>query len=232
MGIGLGRTEIRTARRTLLGVSLTANLGLLGLFKYFDFFAAELAELLALVGIGASPLTLGLVLPVGISFYTFQTLSYTIDVYRRKLEPTRDLVAFFAYVSFFPQLVAGPIERAAHLLPQFGRRRAFDEAAAVDGMRQILWGLFKKVAVADTCGVIVDSIFDGYAGYSSTTLWLGGFFFAIQIYGDFLGLLGRGHRHGPPVRLRPDAQLRLPVLLARHRGVLAALAHLPVHMVP
>jgi D-alanyl-lipoteichoic acid acyltransferase DltB (MBOAT superfamily) len=131
--------------------------------------------------------TLHIILPVGISFYTFQALSYSIDVYRKKIEPTKDIVAFFAFVGFFPQLVAGPIERATNLLPQFYVKRTFDYAKAVDGMRQILWGLFKKVVIADSCAIYVNQIFDTYQYQSGSTLLLGAIFFAIQIYGDFSG---------------------------------------------
>ena len=131
--------------------------------------------------------TLNIVLPVGISFYTFQTLSYGIDVYRRKLEPTKDIIAFFAFVSFFPQLVAGPIERATNLLPQFYTPRTFDYAKAVDGMRQILWGLFKKIVIADNCATYANKIFNNYGDYSGSTLLLGAIFFAFQIYCDFSG---------------------------------------------
>jgi len=126
-------------------------------------------------------------LPVGISFYTFQKLSYTIDVYKRKLEPTNDFIAFSAFVSFFPQLVAGPIERATHLLPQFYKKRKFDYASAVDGMRQILWGLFKKIVIADNSAQIANEIFNNSGDYSGSTLVLGAVFFSIQIYGGFSG---------------------------------------------
>lgn len=176
-----------SARRSLLAASLTVNLGLLGSFKYFNFFAENTARVFGQLGLEASWTTLHIVLPVGISFYTFQTLSYTIDVYRGRIEPTRDAIAFLAYVSFFPQLVAGPIERATSLLPQFLQTRKLDDEQAIDGMRQMLWGFFKKVVVADRCGVLADEIFGGYADASSATLALGAFFFAMQIYGDFSG---------------------------------------------
>lgn len=187
VGRGLGGEPRPSRRRALLGLSLAANLGLLGFFKYFNFFADSFADVLSLIGYEASWVTLRIVLPVGISFYTFQTLSYTIDVYRGKLAPTRDLVAFLTYVSFFPQLVAGPIERATALLPQVLSPRRFDEGQAIDGLRQVLWGLFKKVVVADNCGLVADDIFADYVSYSSASLLLGGFFFAMQIYGDFSG---------------------------------------------
>ena len=167
-----------------LWLSVCVNLAILGLFKYYDFFAAELA---AMFGLQGERLLLKLVLPVGISFYTFQALSYTIDVYKKKIEPTRDVVAYFAYVSFFPQLVAGPIERATNLLPQFLNQRHFGYAQAVDGMRQMLWGFFMKMAVADRCGWYVDKVWADYASCSSGQLVLAAVLFAVQIYGDFAG---------------------------------------------
>lgn len=180
-GVMMGR---RRREKLWLWISVVVNLAILGLFKYYDFFAAELATLL---GVASDKVLLHLVLPVGISFYTFQALSYSIDVYRRKIEPTHDLVAYFAYVSFFPQLVAGPIERATNLLPQFLKERRFDYSLAVDGMRQILWGFFMKMAVADRCGWYVDKVWDDYASCSSGQLVLAAVLFAIQIYGDFAG---------------------------------------------
>ena len=177
--IGAGRW-----RKTALWGNIAINLAILGLFKYYDFFAAELATLL---GCSGDSVMLHLILPVGISFYTFQALSYSIDVYRDKMEPTRDVVAFFAYVSFFPQLVAGPIERATNLLPQFHRQRQFDYATAVDGVRQMLWGFFKKVVVADNCAVFVDKIWGDFAGQSSINLAVAAALFSIQIYCDFSG---------------------------------------------
>ena len=171
-------------RKTALWGNIIVNLGILGLFKYYDFFAAELANLL---GCSGDSVMLHLILPVGISFYTFQALSYSIDVYRGKMEPTRDVVAFFAYVSFFPQLVAGPIERATNLLPQFQRQRQFDYGMAVDGVRQMLWGFFKKVVVADNCAVFVDDVWANISGQSSLNLAIAAILFSIQIYCDFSG---------------------------------------------
>ncbi len=171
-------------RKTALWSNIIVNLAILGLFKYYDFFATEFAGLL---GLHADNVTLNLVLPVGISFYTFQALSYSIDVYKKKIEPTRDIVAFFAYVSFFPQLVAGPIERATNLLPQFAKERRFDYGQAVDGIRQMLWGFFKKVVVADNCAVYVDNIWGNLAGQSSPSLITAAVLFSIQIYCDFSG---------------------------------------------
>jgi D-alanyl-lipoteichoic acid acyltransferase DltB (MBOAT superfamily) len=170
--------------KTALWGNIILNLAILGLFKYYDFFAVELANLL---GCSGDSVMLNLILPVGISFYTFQALSYSIDVYRGKLEPTRDIVAFFAYVSFFPQLVAGPIERATNLLPQFHRQRQFDYAMAVDGIRQMLWGFFKKVVVADNCATFVDDIWGDFAGQNSINMAVAAALFSIQIYCDFSG---------------------------------------------
>lgn len=177
--IGDGRARLR---KIALWGNIVINLGILGIFKYYDFFVTEFARLL---GLQASSCVLGLVLPVGISFYTFQALSYSIDVYRGKLAPSRDIVAFFAYIAFFPQLVAGPIERATNLLPQFLRKRIFDYDMAVDGCRQILWGLFKKMVVADNCAAYVDTVF--LAGGSGGEHLLAAALFAVQIYGDFSG---------------------------------------------
>ena len=161
------------------------NLGILALFKYYDFFAQSFADLF--LGGKADGILLHLILPVGISFYTFQALSSAIDVYRGKIEPTRDIVQFFAYVSFFPQLVAGPIERATNLLPQFGRERKFEYSEGVDGLRQMLWGFFKKIVIADWCGVYVDEVFGDIPGHSGAALVGAAILFAFQIYGDFSG---------------------------------------------
>lgn len=136
-------------RKLLLGVSLASNLAILGFFKYFGFFHESFVALMSTLGVQVNEYSLRIILPVGISFYTFQTLSYTIDIYRNELEPTKDVVAFFAFVSFFPQLVAGPIERARNLLPQFCQRRSFEVEPAKDGLRQMLWGFWKKMFIAD-----------------------------------------------------------------------------------
>lgn len=187
VGRALGRTGPPKKRKVLLAASLIANLGLLAYFKYANFFVAQFAAAFSLFGQPVEGWSLSVILPVGISFYTFQTLSYTIDVYRRRLPPTSDFWAFAAYVSFFPQLVAGPIERAAQLLPQFLTCRRFHPAAATDGMRQILWGLFKKMVIADNCAVFADMMFNDPTAFSGSALLIGAFFFAIQIYGDFSG---------------------------------------------
>ena len=187
IGKKMGDTENEDHRKYLLWISLAVNLGLLGVFKYYNFFADSLADLFGLFNVQLDYVTLNLILPAGISFYTFQTMSYTIDIYRRQLIPTKDPIAFFAFVSFFPQLVAGPIERAKNLLPQFLNHRIFDYNKAVDGSRQILWGLFKKVVIADNCAVFVSDIFANYETQPGSILILGVVLFAFQVYGDFSG---------------------------------------------
>lgn len=174
-------------RKLLLSISIITNLGFLGFFKYYNFFIDNFITAFSFFGTKPSIHTLNILLPVGISFYTFQTLSYTIDVYRRNLTATKDFIAFSAFVSFFPQLVAGPIERATHLLPQFYKKRNFNYNLAVDGMRQILWGLFKKMVIADNCAIYANQIFANYETSSGSELVLGAVFFAFQIYGDFSG---------------------------------------------
>jgi alginate O-acetyltransferase complex protein AlgI len=183
----LSLVEDKIKRKVLLWTSLTVNLGLLGFFKYANFFIDSFSELLANVGMQVNYSSLQIILPVGISFYTFQTLSYTLDVYAKKMEPTKDPIAFFAYVSFFPQLVAGPIERAANLLPQFFKSREFNYVKAKDASRQILWGFFKKMVIADTCASHVDYIFGNHGELQASLLVLGVIYFAFQIYGDFSG---------------------------------------------
>ncbi|NND52322.1 MAG: MBOAT family protein [Flavobacteriaceae bacterium] len=187
VGLQLKKADRKPKRQLLLWTSILVNIGFLGFFKYYNFFVDNFIDAFSFFGKQIQPNTLNIILPVGISFYTFQTLSYTIDVYRKKLEPTRNFMAFAAFVSFFPQLVAGPIERATNLLPQFYNKRAFNYNKAVDGLRQILWGLFKKIVIADNCAFFVNTIFDGHGGYSGSTLLIGVVFFAFQIYGDFSG---------------------------------------------
>ena len=168
--------------------NIVLNLGILGLFKYYNFFVENLEFLLkSLFGYQLDWVTMDIILPVGISFYTFQALSYTIDVYQKKLPATHDIVEFFAYISFFPQLVAGPIERATNLLPQFQSQRLFDRVKAVDGLRQMLWGFLKKLVVADNCAAIVNEYWNNYQDLSCITLFLLGVFFTFQIYCDFSG---------------------------------------------
>ncbi|TRZ44959.1 MBOAT family O-acyltransferase [Robertkochia solimangrovi] len=187
IGRTLDQTDHTGKRKFLLWCSILINLGFLGFFKYYNFFLDNFITAFSFLGMPINANSLNIILPVGISFYTFQTLSYTIDVYKKKLEPTKDFIAFTAFVSFFPQLVAGPIERAVHLLPQFYKKRRFEYALAVDGMRQILWGLFKKVVIADNCAEIANQIFNNSDQYSGSTLALGAIFFTFQIYGDFSG---------------------------------------------
>jgi D-alanyl-lipoteichoic acid acyltransferase DltB (MBOAT superfamily) len=187
VALELGRSDDPRRRRRILMLSLAGNLGVLATFKYFDFFVGSLEAALTGIGVDAKLLRLHLVLPVGLSFYTFQALSYTIDVYRRELEPSRDPVRFFAFVSFFPQLVAGPIERARNLLPQFASIAPFDPELARDGGRQMLWGFFKKMVVADNAARIADAIFNDSSTRSGAELVAGAVFFAFQIYGDFSG---------------------------------------------
>lgn len=185
-GILIGRYREQPKKAKAVNVlNIVINLLILGTFKYYDFFATAFAD--AFLGGRTDGLLLKVILPVGISFYTFQALSYSIDVWRGKIEPTRDVIQFFAYVSFFPQLVAGPIERATNLLPQFGKPRAFEYETGADGMRQILWGLFKKMVIADNCAVYVDQVFSTYQTQSGSTLLLAAVLFAFQIYGDFSG---------------------------------------------
>ncbi len=187
IGLKIQKSDKRITRRILLVASLVVNLGFLGVFKYYNFFIENFISAFTLFGKNIPISGLNIVLPVGISFYTFQTLSYSIDVYRKKLSPTNDFIAFAAFVSFFPQLVAGPIERATHLLPQFYNNRVFNHGMAVSGVKLIVWGLFKKVVVADNCAFFVDEIFSNYSGLSSFELIVGAVLFAFQIYGDFSG---------------------------------------------
>jgi D-alanyl-lipoteichoic acid acyltransferase DltB (MBOAT superfamily) len=181
------KTEEQKKRKIILVFCCLISFGVLGIFKYYNFFVTSFINAFEIAGIQLHIKTLQLILPVGISFYTFHTLSYTIDVYRRKFEPTKNILSFFLFVSIFPLAMAGPIERATNLLPQINKPKTFDYASAVDGMRQILWGLFKKIAIADTAAIYVNQVFDTYQTQSGSTLLLGAVFFAFQIYGDFSG---------------------------------------------
>lgn len=185
-GMLLVRSGNEAARKLIVAMALVVNLGILGVFKYYNFFVDSIVICLNAIGVSAHPSSLTIILPVGISFYTFQALSYVIDVYRRDIEPTKDVVAFLAFVSFFPQLVAGPIERATNLLPQFLNPRRFDYALAVEGCRQALWGFFKKLVVADGCAFTANKILDNEVN-SSISILVGLICFAMQIYGDFSG---------------------------------------------
>ena len=186
-GLRIEASEQKHARRTWLWISVAINLGFLGVFKYYNFFVTEFNDLLGTFGIHAHPTLLDVLLPVGISFYTFHGLSYVIDIYNRRIHAERSFIDYSVFVSFFPLLVAGPIERATHLLPQVVRPRTFDPAAATDGMRQMLWGFFKKAVIADNCSPVVDSIFAHPSWHTGDTLALGAVLFAFQIYGDFSG---------------------------------------------
>lgn len=186
VGRELPKHKNTSKAKNLLYLSLATNLGMLGFFKYFNFFINSFQVLFATIGINLSLPTLQIILPVGISFYTFQTLSYTIDIYRGRLKPTDDWLTFFAFVSFFPQLVAGPIERASFLIPQFEKDRKFDLSEAKEGLRFILYGLFKKVVIADYCGMKADEIFSNYETMAGSDLLIGAYlFFGLQLYADF-----------------------------------------------
>lgn len=183
-GLLIGKSSSRSQSKAWMIANIVLNLGILAIFKYYDFFTSEFCQLF---GSSSEGLLIKIILPVGISFYTFQALSYSIDVYRKNIEPTKDIIAFFAFISFFPQLVAGPIERATNLLPQFLQNRKFSYDQAVDGMRQILWGLFKKIVIADNCATYVDQVWATYDTQTGSTLLLAAILFTFQIYGDFSG---------------------------------------------
>ncbi|MGZ2368736.1 MBOAT family O-acyltransferase [Ancylomarina sp. YFZ004] len=187
VGYNLSKSQNSIKRKLLLITSIGVNLGLLGFFKYYNFFVESFVDSFSLLGSDLNISTLSIILPIGISFYTFQTLSYTIDIYKRKLDPTKDFISFVSFVSFFPQLVAGPIERAKNLLPQFYKKRVFNNTMASNGIKQIVWGLYKKIVIADNCGVLVNDIFENYGNQSSIVLVIGVVLFAFQIYGDFSG---------------------------------------------
>ncbi|GGC02512.1 O-acyltransferase [Dyadobacter sediminis] len=186
-GLYIGQATKVSTKKIWLIVSVSVNLSFLGVLKYYNFFADSFATVLSGLNFNVTPAFLNLVLPVGISFYTFHGLSYVIDIYKERIKPERNFIDYAVFVSFFPLLVAGPIERATHLLPQIQRKRKFDYNQAMDGLRQVLWGLFKKVVIADNCAEYVNLIFDHSDTYSGSTLLLGAFLFSMQIYGDFSG---------------------------------------------
>jgi len=183
----IANTNNKQFRKLFLGVSLFVNLSLLGFFKYYNFFIENFTNAFQLIGTSIDTPALKVILPIGISFYTFQTLSYTIDVYRKHVNPAKDFVVFAAFVSFFPQLVIGPIERASNMLPQYLNKRVFKYEQALLGSKQIIWGLFKKVVIADSCMHYVNPIFENYESMSTLTLLLGLCYFTIQVYADFSG---------------------------------------------
>lgn len=187
VGGQIAQTPDSASRKHYLRFSIIFNLGVLAFFKYFNFFIESFTDLLYQVGLSGDFTTLNIILPVGISFYTFQTLSYTIDIYRKELKPVKSLANFALYVSFFPQLVAGPIERATHLLPQINSPRTFNISQQQEGLYLILWGLFKKVVIADNLAIIVNTVFNNYEAYSGLDLGIAVLAFAFQIYGDFSG---------------------------------------------
>lgn len=186
-GIKMFESKSENNKKIWFWISIIINLGFLGVFKYYDFFVTSFAEQVSNFGFTINPYTLNIILPVGISFYTFHGLSYVIDIYYERIKPERNFIDYAVFVSFFPLLVAGPIERASHLLPQLKTKRIFNYSYAVDGLRQILWGLFKKIAIADQCAKYVNIIFNQSDDLSGSTLVLGLVFFAFQIYCDFSG---------------------------------------------
>ena len=186
-GLKMSKAKNDAYKKVWFWLSVSINLGFLGVFKYYNFFAQSFSDAISNFGLQINPWTLKVILPVGISFYTFHGLSYLIDIYKNKIKPENDFIAYSVFVSFFPLLVAGPIERATHLLPQIKKERKFDYAKSVDGLRQILWGLFKKIVIADRCADYTNIIFNNSAEYSGSTLLLGAVFFSFQIYGDFSG---------------------------------------------
>ncbi len=186
-GLRIADGKDEATRKRWVTLSCISNLGILGLFKYFDFFLGSLGELLSAVGLEAAMPSLAWVLPVGISFYTFQSMSYSIDVYRGDTEVSRNPLNFAVYVSFFPQLVAGPIERSSTFLPQVQKLRSITAAGLESGLFLVLWGLFKKVVVADNAALIANAVFDDPGAHEGIELWLGALAFTIQIYGDFSG---------------------------------------------
>ncbi|OIV43173.1 MBOAT family O-acyltransferase [Flavobacterium johnsoniae] len=186
-GIQIEKGKSENSRKFWFWLSILVNLGFLGIFKYYNFFAASFSDLLTSVGLKASPILLNVVLPVGISFYTFHGLSYVIDIYYKRIRAEYNFVDYSLFVSYFPLLVAGPIERATHLLPQVKIKREFNFQTAKDGVCQIIWGLVKKVVIADTCATYANAIFDNYTSMNSFSLIMGAVYFAFQIYGDFSG---------------------------------------------
>jgi D-alanyl-lipoteichoic acid acyltransferase DltB (MBOAT superfamily) len=181
------RTKEKNKKRFWFWLSIGINIGILGVFKYFNFFSDSFEQLFKLIGFHADFWTLQVVLPVGISFYTFHGVSYVADIYNEKIEPEKNFINYSVFVSFFPLLVAGPIERATHLIPQVKVKRDFNYSMAINGLKQILWGLFKKIVIADNCAIYANEIFTNHSEYSGSTLLIGALFFAFQIYGDFSG---------------------------------------------
>ena len=188
IGLNIPKQDSEKKQKLFLWGSVLFNLSVLGFFKYYNFFVDSWIDLFSSIGYEIKSVwTLNIILPVGISFYTFQTMSYTIDIYKKKLQPTKDFISFASFVSFFPQLVAGPIERASNLLPQILKKREFNYEQGVQGLRLILWGMFKKVVIADSLAPMVNDIFSNYQDFGGGILWLGAIYFSFQIYCDFSG---------------------------------------------
>lgn len=211
-GILLERTETPWKRKLILWSIVAANIGVLGIYKYFDFFVENFNRFFLAAGVPLDWPTLNLLLPVGISFFTFQALGYTVDVYRRKIGPEHDVVAFFAFMTFFPQILAGPIERASAMLPQFLAKRRFTYTKGVEGMKYILWGLFKKMVIADNCGVVVDNVFNGYDTAEPLPLLIASVMFTFQIYCDFSGYSTIAIGCGKLLGIELSENFRLPLL--------------------
>lgn len=186
-GIKMSDATNPTLKKFWFWLSICVNLGFLAIFKYYNFFAKSFETAFEALGMSLNPLVLNFILPIGISFYTFHGLSYVIDIYKDRIKAEKNIIDYSVFVCFFPLLVAGPIERATHLLPQIQKKRTFDYVKAVDGLKQILWGLFKKIVIADQCADYANHIFNSSADYSGSTLLLGALFFTFQIYGDFSG---------------------------------------------
>lgn len=186
-GFKMAESDDQKVRKIWLWLSISINLGFLGIFKYYNFFVESFVQSLSFLGLNINPWTLNIILPIGISFYTFHGLSYVLDIYNNKIKAERNIIDYAVFVSFFPLLVAGPIERATHLLPQIKAKRTFDYSDAVDGMRQILWGLFKKIVIADNCAEMANAAFNNQSDFSGFSLVIGVIFFAFQVYGDFSG---------------------------------------------
>ena len=187
VGQSIYKTKNAKAKKYLLFISIAVNLTILGFFKYYNFFIENFISFFSILNYEFNLQTLKIILPIGISFYTFQTMSYTIDIYKKTMKPTNDLIAFFAFVSFFPQLVAGPIERASNLLPQFYKKHNFNYNLATNGLKQILWGFFKKIVIADNCAIYVNLIFNDPYSRNGSEILIASILFAFQIYGDFSG---------------------------------------------
>jgi alginate O-acetyltransferase complex protein AlgI len=186
-GLKMSNAKNLNIKKAWFWTSISVNIGFLGVFKYYNFFASSFTDAVSTLGFNLNPSTINVILPVGISFYTFHGLSYVIDIYKDRINPEKNFIDYSVFVSFFPLLVAGPIERATHLLPQIKKERIFNYATAVDGLKQILWGLFKKVVIADQCAEYANIVFNNSSNYSGSTLLLGAVFFSFQIYCDFSG---------------------------------------------